>query len=221
MIYLDATCPLVSKVHVEAERHYAAGREIVLIGHAGHPEVVGTMGQLPPGAMTLIETVEDAEAFAPRDPANLAFVTQTTLSVDDTAEIVDGAAPPLPGDRRAAQGRHLLRHHQPPGGGQGAGRRAATCCWWSGARNSSNSVRLVEVALTRRGARRAADRRCRRTIDWAWFDGVPHARPHRRRLRARGSWSQGVIAALSERYDVEIEEMSPRARRSPSSSRAR
>ncbi len=89
MIYLDATCPLVSKVHVEAERHFAAGREIVLIGHAGHPEVVGTLGQLPPGAVTLIQTVEEAEAFVPRDPGNLAFVTQTTLSLDDTAEMVE------------------------------------------------------------------------------------------------------------------------------------
>jgi 4-hydroxy-3-methylbut-2-enyl diphosphate reductase len=88
MLYLDATCPLVSKVHVEAQRHYDAGREIVLIGHAGHPEVVGTMGQLPEGAVALIETVEDAGTFQPRDAANVAFVTQTTLSVDDTADIV-------------------------------------------------------------------------------------------------------------------------------------
>ncbi|MBS0334608.1 MAG: 4-hydroxy-3-methylbut-2-enyl diphosphate reductase, partial [Proteobacteria bacterium] len=88
MLYLDATCPLVSKVHVEAGRHHEAGREIVLIGHAGHPEVVGTMGQLPEGAVRLIETVEDAQAFEPADPANVAFVTQTTLSVDDTADIV-------------------------------------------------------------------------------------------------------------------------------------
>src|SRR6187455_206938 len=88
MLYLDATCPLVSKVHVEAQRHFDAGREIVLIGHAGHPEVVGTMGQLPEGAVALIETVADAEAFTPRDPGNVAFVTQTTLSVDDTADIV-------------------------------------------------------------------------------------------------------------------------------------
>jgi 4-hydroxy-3-methylbut-2-enyl diphosphate reductase len=89
MFFLDATCPLVFKVHVEAQRHYEAGQEIVLIGHAGHPEVVGTMGQLPDGAVTLIEDLEDANAFTPRDPAKLAFVTQTTLSVDDTREIVD------------------------------------------------------------------------------------------------------------------------------------
>ncbi len=88
MIYLDATCPLVSKVHIEAERHYRDGRHILLIGHEGHPEVVGTMGQLPGGAITLIETVADAERFEPSDPGRLSFVTQTTLSVDDTAEIV-------------------------------------------------------------------------------------------------------------------------------------
>ena len=88
MFYLDATCPLVSKVHVEAERHHAQGLEIVLIGHAGHPEVIGTMGQLPDGAVSLIETAADARAFAPRDPTRLAYITQTTLSVDDTAEIV-------------------------------------------------------------------------------------------------------------------------------------
>ena len=86
--YLDATCPLVSKVHRQAERLVAAGRHIMFIGHAGHPEVIGTFGQVPEGSMTLIETLADAEAFAPRDPANLAFLTQTTLSVDDTAEIV-------------------------------------------------------------------------------------------------------------------------------------
>ena len=88
MFFLDATCPLVSKVHVEAQRHFAEGHEIVLIGHKGHPEVVGTMGQLPVGAISLIETVADAQVFMPRDPDTLAFVTQTTLSVDDTREIV-------------------------------------------------------------------------------------------------------------------------------------
>ena len=81
MLYLDATCPLVSKVHVEAQRHYDAGKEIVLIGHAGHPEVVGTMGQLPEGAVALIETVEDARTFTPKDASNVAFATQTTLSL--------------------------------------------------------------------------------------------------------------------------------------------
>ena len=88
MFYLDATCPLVSKVHVEARTHYDEGLEIVLIGHAGHPEVIGTLGQLPMGAATLIETTQSAQQFAPRDPDRLAYITQTTLSVDDTAAIV-------------------------------------------------------------------------------------------------------------------------------------
>lgn len=88
MFVIDATCPLVTKVHNEAARHHALGRDIVLIGHKGHPEVVGTMGQLPDGAIQLIETAEDARAYQPRDSHNLAFVTQTTLSLDDTAEIV-------------------------------------------------------------------------------------------------------------------------------------
>lgn len=88
MFVVDATCPLVSKVHMEAARHYEQGREIILVGHRGHPEVVGTLGQLPEGAIHLVESVEDARAFSPRDPAKLAYVTQTTLSIDDTAEIV-------------------------------------------------------------------------------------------------------------------------------------
>jgi 4-hydroxy-3-methylbut-2-enyl diphosphate reductase len=88
LFVLDATCPLVSKVHMEATRHYEQGHEIVLVGHRGHPEVIGTMGQLPEGAVKLIETAEQAIAFIPRDPASLAYVTQTTLSIDDTAEIV-------------------------------------------------------------------------------------------------------------------------------------
>ncbi|HPI48417.1 MAG TPA: 4-hydroxy-3-methylbut-2-enyl diphosphate reductase, partial [Hyphomonadaceae bacterium] len=88
MTYVDATCPLVSKVHAEAQRHERNGLHILLIGHEGHPEVVGTMGQIGAGAMTLIETVEDAETFTPADSSRLAYVTQTTLSVDDTADIV-------------------------------------------------------------------------------------------------------------------------------------
>ncbi|MFD1797618.1 4-hydroxy-3-methylbut-2-enyl diphosphate reductase [Paracoccus aurantiacus] len=88
MIFVDATCPLVSKVHVEAERHHADGLQMVMIGHAGHPEVLGTMGQLPEGEVLLVETVDDVAGIAPRDPSRLAFITQTTLSVDDTAAIV-------------------------------------------------------------------------------------------------------------------------------------
>ncbi|PPB79572.1 4-hydroxy-3-methylbut-2-enyl diphosphate reductase [Albidovulum inexpectatum] len=88
MVYVDATCPLVSKVHIEAERHFQNGLQLVMIGHAGHPETLGTMGQLPEGEVLLVETVEDVANIAPRDPDRLAYITQTTLSVDDTAEIV-------------------------------------------------------------------------------------------------------------------------------------
>src|SRR5690606_14226608 len=88
MLYVDATCPLVSKVHIEAERHSGRGLQIVMIGHAGHPETIGTMGQLPPGEVLLVETPEDVARITPRDPSRLAFITQTALSVDDTAEIV-------------------------------------------------------------------------------------------------------------------------------------
>ena len=116
---LDAICPLVSKVHIEARAQHAKGLEIVLIGHAGHPEVVGTLGQLPANAATLIETLEDARRFQPRDPARLAYITQTTLSVDDTAAIVAVLRERFPAVRRPAQGRYLLRHDQPPGRRQG------------------------------------------------------------------------------------------------------
>ena len=94
----------------------------MLIGHAGHPEVVGTMGQLPAGAVTLIQTLDEAQSFVPKDETNLAYVTQTTLSIDDTAEIVEVLRKRFPCDRRPAQGRHLLRHHEPAGGRE-AGRR--------------------------------------------------------------------------------------------------
>src|SRR6056297_2697445 len=97
MFFVDATCPLVSKVHIEAERHHENGLQIVMIGHAGHPETVGTMGQLPPGEVLLVETPEDVATLAPRDPGRLAFITQTTLSVDDTAEVVAALKARFPG----------------------------------------------------------------------------------------------------------------------------
>ena len=148
MLYVDATCPLVTKVHLEAERHHADGLQMVMIGHRGHPEVIGTMGQLPPGAVVLVETVADVAAIEPGDPEKLAFITQTTLSVDDTAEIVAALRARFPGHRRAAQGRHLLRHHQPPGGGQGHGaadRRAA----------GDRRAEFLELAAAGRGRRAA------------------------------------------------------------------
>jgi 4-hydroxy-3-methylbut-2-enyl diphosphate reductase len=145
LFFLDATCPLVSKVHVEAERHHAEGREIVMIGHAGHPEVIGTMGQLPPGAVTLIETVADADAFRPRDPARLAFVTQTTLSVDDTAAVVAALQRRFPA---------IAAPHKEDICYATTNRQAAVKAIAGrverlivvGAPNSSNSMRLVEVA---------------------------------------------------------------------------
>ena len=153
MIYVDATCPLVSKVHVDAQRHFDAGKEIVLIGHAGHPEVVGTMGQLPDGAITLIQDVSEIADFAPKDPAKLAFVTQTTLSVDDTAEIVaalqarfPNVSPPHKEDICYA-----TTNRQEAVKALGA---QADLLLVIGSKTSSNSIRLVEVGL-RAGAKAA------------------------------------------------------------------
>jgi 4-hydroxy-3-methylbut-2-enyl diphosphate reductase len=207
MIYLDATCPLVSKVHVEAERHFEEGREIVLIGHAGHPEVVGTMGQLPPGAVALIQTAEEAQTFVPRDPSNLAFVTQTTLSLEDTAEMVGVLRKRFP--EIAAPHKEDICYATT--NRQEAVKALAHRCdllLVVGARNSSNSVRLVEVGL-KAGARAAklideADH-----IDWSWFEGVKTLG-----LTAGASAPellvQGVVTALSERFDIEIEEIATR-----------
>ncbi len=144
MFFLDATCPLVSKVHVEAERHFAEAREIVMIGHEGHPEVIGTMGQLPDGAVTLIETVEDAMAYVPKDPAKLAFITQTTLSVDDTAAVVMALQARFP-DISAPHKEDICyattNRQESVKAIAGKVERLIVV----GAPNSSNSLRLVEV----------------------------------------------------------------------------
>jgi 4-hydroxy-3-methylbut-2-enyl diphosphate reductase len=169
MLYLDATCPLVSKVHVEAQRHFDAGREIVLIGHGGHPEVVGTMGQLPDGAVRLIETVEDARAFQPRDPANVAFVTQTTLSVDDTADIVAALRARFPGI--AAPHKEDICYattNRQEAVKAIAGR--AEVLLVIGSANSSNSVRLAEVG--RRAGARAYLIEDASVLDLGWLRGV-------------------------------------------------
>lgn len=202
MIYVDATCPLVSKVHVEAERHDRDGREIVLIGHAGHPEVIGTMGQLPPGRIHLIETVEDAEAFQPKDPANLAFVTQTTLSVDDTADIVATLQKRFPGistpHKEDICYATTNRQEAVKVIGEGTGLVLVI-----GAETSSNSKRLVEVAL-RAGADRAELVASADDIDWDWFEGVTLLG-----LTAGASAPedlvQGVIAACRARFDVTVQ----------------
>ncbi len=170
MLYLDATCPLVSKVHVEAERHHAAGRHIVLIGHAGHPEVVGTMGQLPPEAISLIETVADAEAFQRPGDAPLAYATQTTLSVDDTAEILATLKrrfPELP-DPHKEDICYATTNRQEAVKRLGQGCDLVLVV---GSKNSSNSVRLVEVAM-RAGAKDARLVDDAGQVDWSWMDGV-------------------------------------------------
>ncbi|MEQ3651581.1 4-hydroxy-3-methylbut-2-enyl diphosphate reductase [Hyphomonas sp.] len=202
MIFVDATCPLVSKVHVEAERHHREGREIVLIGHAGHPEVIGTMGQLPGDTITLIETVEDVATFEPKDPENVAFVTQTTLSVDDTADIVAALQARFPGISSphkedicyATTNRQDAVKSLAPG---------ADLVLVIGAKTSSNSVRLVEVAK-RAGAARAELIASAESIDWSWLDGVSTLG-----LTAGASAPedlvQGVIDACSEKFDVSVE----------------
>ena len=144
--YLDATCPLVSKVHVEAERHHDLGFEIILIGHTGHPEVIGTMGQLPEGAVRLIETAEQAHEFRPKNPDKLAYITQTTLSVDDTNEIVAILRERFP----AIVGPHKEDICYATTNRQAAVKAIAAKCQVMivvGAQNSSNSMRLVEVAV--------------------------------------------------------------------------
>jgi 4-hydroxy-3-methylbut-2-enyl diphosphate reductase len=167
--YLDATCPLVSKVHRQAERLIEHGRHILFVGHAGHPEVIGTFGQVPAGQMTLIETARDAESVAPADPDALAFLTQTTLSVDDTAEIVAILRRRFP----SIQGPRSEDICYATSNRQAAVKAIAPRCdalLVIGSPNSSNSLRLVEVA-EREGARarlvgRGAD------LDFAWLEGV-------------------------------------------------
>ncbi|HEX8902860.1 MAG TPA: 4-hydroxy-3-methylbut-2-enyl diphosphate reductase [Vitreimonas sp.] len=204
MIYVDATCPLVSKVHVEAERHFNAGREIVLIGHAGHPEVIGTMGQLPAGAITLLETVEDAEKFAPRDPAKLSFVTQTTLSVDDTAEMVGVLQRRFPGIA-APHKEDICYATTNRQDAVKAMAEQADLVLVIGSPKSSNSVRLVEVAK-RAGARDGQLVASADDVDWAWFDGV-------RTVGVTAGASapedlvEDLIAAIAARFDARVEEV--------------
>jgi len=203
LFFLDATCPLVSKVHVEAERHHAAGRHILLIGHAGHPEVVGTMGQLPADAVSLIETVEDAEAFQRPGDTPLAYATQTTLSLDDTAEIIAALKarfPELP-DPHKEDICYATTNRQE------AVKRlaeAADLVLVVGSPNSSNSVRLVEVAL-KAGARDARLIDDASHLDWAWLEGVRHI-GLTAGASAPESLVQGVIDALAARFDVTVEE---------------
>ena len=202
LFYLDATCPLVSKVHIEAERHYAQGREVLLIGHAGHPEVLGTMGQLPEGTVHLIETIADAERFTPKSVDALAYTTQTTLSVDDTraiVEVLQRRFPRIVGPRKddicyATTNR------------QEAVKRIAGECdrlIVVGSPNSSNSLRLVEVAK-RAGCPRAMLVQSAREIDWNEFIGIRSVS-----ITAGASAPEvlvnEIIDAFKARFDASVE----------------
>ena len=202
MLFVDATCPLVSKVHIEAERHHANGLQMVMIGHAGHPETLGTMGQLPEGEVILVETVEDVAGIAPRDPDKLAFITQTTLSVDDTADIVAALKARFP----AIVGPHKEDICYATTNRQHAVKEIAPridSLLVIGAPNSSNSKRLVEVGRAAgcpyaQLVQRASD------IDWRALDGVASLG-----LTAGASAPEvlvnEVIDAFRARFEVTVE----------------
>jgi 4-hydroxy-3-methylbut-2-enyl diphosphate reductase len=204
LTHIDATCPLVSKVHVEAERHFAAGLEIILIGHAGHPEVIGTMGQLPEGAVKLVETVADAEALQPRDPDRTAFITQTTLSVDDTAAVVavlKRRFPNIAGPHKedicyATTNRQEAVKAIAPG---------ADMLLVVGAPNSSNSMRLVEVGQ-RAGARRARLVQRASDIDWTELEDI-QILGLTSGASAPDILVSEVLTALNDRFDVTLEDI--------------
>lgn len=202
MFYLDATCPLVSKVHKEAEIHFRRDREVLLIGHAGHPEVIGTMGQLPEGTVTLIENEDDARSFSPRSDRPLAYITQTTLSVDDTAGIVavlqerfpEIVAPHKEDICYATTNRQEAVKHVAP---------SVDAMIVVGAPNSSNSQRLREVA-ERAGCKvsvliqRASD------IDWQDFEDV-RSLGLTAGASAPETLVEEIISAFSERFEVTVE----------------
>lgn len=204
LTFLDATCPLVSKVHVEAERHAKEGLHILLIGHKGHPEVIGTMGQLPDGQMTLIETVEDAETFTPKDDQNLALVTQTTLSVDDTTDIIAALQARFPSIALpykedicyATTNRQMAVK---------AISERCDLLLVIGSTTSSNSKRLVEVGK-KAGANEATLVSSAEAINWDIVDKSDTIG-----LSAGASapeyLTDGVIAALKSRYDVTCQEV--------------
>jgi 4-hydroxy-3-methylbut-2-enyl diphosphate reductase len=199
---LDATCPLVTKVHREAEIHHKRGREVVLIGHAGHPEVIGTIGQLPEGAVTLVQSVAEAMAFVPRDAGNLAFLTQTTLSVDDTAEIVAALKARFP----HIHGPHKEDICYATTNRQEVVKKVAPMVEAMivvGSPNSSNTQRLKEVA-ERAGCGRAALVQRAEEIDWALFGdlqtlGVTAG------ASAPEVLVEEVIGAFDQRYAVTVE----------------
>jgi 4-hydroxy-3-methylbut-2-enyl diphosphate reductase len=202
LTYVDATCPLVSKVHRQAERLIAEGRHILFIGHAGHPEVIGTFGQVPPASITLIETVEDVATIQPADMTNLAFLTQTTLSVDDTAAIVDALKARFP-EIRAPRSEDIC---YATSNRQAAVKAIAPECdkmLVIGAPNSSNSQRLAEVAerlgVPSRLIERAAN------IDWEWL-GHPSTLGLTAGASAPELLVREVVEALNARFEVTEEQ---------------
>ncbi|MDJ0824117.1 MAG: 4-hydroxy-3-methylbut-2-enyl diphosphate reductase [Rhodobacter sp.] len=202
MLYVDATCPLVSKVHIEAERHHGNGLQMVMIGHAGHPETIGTMGQLPPGEVLLVETVDDVTGLQVRDPEKLAFITQTTLSVDDTAEIVAALQDRFP----AIKGPHKEDICYATTNRQAAVKAMAPkadAMLVIGAPNSSNSKRLVEVGAAA-GCRYAQLVQRADDIDWRALEGIRTVG-----ITAGASAPEvlvnEVIDAFRARFDVTVE----------------
>ncbi|MDQ4137116.1 MAG: 4-hydroxy-3-methylbut-2-enyl diphosphate reductase [Pseudomonadota bacterium] len=202
LISIDATCPLVTKVHREAEIHYKRGRHILLIGHAGHPEVVGTLGQLPPGSITLVETLEDIANLKPADESNLAFVTQTTLSIDDTKDMVDALRARFP----QVIGPHKEDICYATTNRQGAVKKVAPqvdAMIVVGSSNSSNSQRLREVA-EREGCPLVRLILRSEEIDWNLFGTV-------KRLGITAGASapevlvEEVIDAFAARFEVSVD----------------
>ncbi len=202
LFQLDATCPLVTKVHMEAQRHHAEGYEIILVGHKGHPEVIGTMGQLPEGAVTLIETVEDVATLQVKDPQKLAWVTQTTLSVDDTKDVIAALQARFP----VIKGPYKEDICYATTNRQEAVKAIAgriELLLVVGAPNSSNSKRLVEVG-TRHGTPRSMLVQRASELDWATLDGLKTIG-----ITAGASAPQllvdEIIDAFRERYNVTVD----------------
>ncbi len=202
LVFVDATCPLVSKVHIEAQRHYSAGLQMVMIGHEGHPETIGTMGQLPEGEVLLVETVQDVASIQPRDPEKLAFITQTTLSIDDTADIVaalHSKFPTIVGPHKedicyATTNRQIAVKEIAP---------KVNGLLVVGAPNSSNSKRLVEVAF-KAGCTYAQLVQRASEIDWRSLEGARSVG-----LTAGASAPEllvnEVIESFRERFKISVE----------------
>jgi 4-hydroxy-3-methylbut-2-en-1-yl diphosphate reductase len=205
MFFIDATCPLVTKVHFEAERHYKMGRQIILIGHDGHPEVAGTMGQLPDGAVLLVETVEDVQNITVMNSENLAYCTQTTLSVDDTALVVDALKKRFPlivGPQKedicyATTNRQMAVKEIAP---------RVDVMLVIGSANSSNSNRLVEVAKVY-GCARAFLVNNAMDIPWNHLQNI-NCLGLTAGASAPDILIHGVIEALKQKFDVSVEEIS-------------